>query len=112
MGEAMETESITPQPTLDPWEYDAWIRSIERKMLGCENASERPTYIPDLLRAMQESLHVMALRPRDWHIYLSVHMMQGELDVHQMCALHQRSVRDTFDMSLFCLLYTSPSPRD
>ena len=101
MGEAMETESITPQPTLDPWEYDAWIRSIERKMLGCENASERPTYIPDLLRAMQESLHVMALRPRDWHIYLSVHMMQGELDVHQMCALHQRSVRDTFDMSLF-----------
>ena len=43
----------------------------------------------------------MALRPRDWHIYLSVHMMQGELDVHQMCALHQRSVRDTFDMSLF-----------
>ena len=101
MGEAMETESITPQPTLDPWEYDAWIRSIERKMLGCENASERPAYIPDLLRAMQESLHVMALRPRDWHIYLSVHMMQGELDVHQMCALHQRSVRDTFDMSLF-----------
>lgn len=100
MGEAMETESITRQPTLDPWEYDAWIRSIERRMLGCE-ASQRIAYVPDLLRALQETSHVMALRPRDWHIYLSLHMILDECDAKVLCDLHQRSIHDTFDMSLY-----------
>ncbi|WFD43251.1 Splicing factor [Malassezia psittaci] len=91
-------------PTLDPWRYQGWIRSIQRKLLASEDPS---SLIPELIQAYSEASKHIALRPTDWHIYLSI-ATQKALDEEQpsnetmqsILQLHNLSLQDTIDTSL------------
>ncbi|KAL4402571.1 hypothetical protein ACI68E_000336 [Malassezia pachydermatis] len=75
MDEAMDTEASHSEQrslTLDPWEYGAWIRSIQKKMLTTDSDEARSTLAHDLVQAYRAMSEQTALPPRDWHLYLSV----------------------------------------
>ncbi|WFC99161.1 Splicing factor [Malassezia yamatoensis] len=91
-------------PTLDPWRYQGWIRSIQCKLL----ASEDPTsLISEFIQAYSEASEHVALRPTDWHIYLSI-ATQKALNEEQpsnetmqdVIQLHKSSLQDSMDSSL------------
>lgn len=98
----MDTDAPTPAthaPTRDPWEYQAWTRSLLRKLLAADGDA-RLELARALTHAYAATLDVMALRPLDWHLYLSVAMYTRELDLAELVALHERSTRDSADVSL------------
>ena len=92
-------------PTLDPWSYQSWVRSLQRKLLATD---ERAELAKELLRAYGEAADQIALRPADWHMYLSLATRRalreeaGSADaLQELVELHQKSVQDSLDMSLF-----------
>ena len=89
--------------TLDPWEYNTWLRSIERKMLASDESAmtDHSSYITELCQACSAMSSVMALRPVQWHIYLSLAILNGTYSGHDLAVLHERSTHDSLDMSLF-----------
>ena len=112
-SEAMETDVPLPDynvpaktfatSTLDPWEYNTWLRSIERKMLASDEdaMTDHSSYITELCQACSAMSSVMALRPVQWHIYLSLAILNGTYSGHDLAVLHERSTHDSLDMSLF-----------
>ncbi|KAI3628542.1 Splicing factor [Malassezia furfur] len=92
-------------PTLDPWSYQSWTRSLQRKLLATE---DRATLVSDLLRAYEETAEHIAMRPTDWHLYLSLatrRVLQEEAGgadaLRELLDLHDQSTYDSLDMSLF-----------
>lgn len=91
--------------TLDPWEYAAWIRSLQRKLLA--DGGNKDALESDLYRAYTETRETIAMRPADWHMYLSLAVRAalrapGDVpDVAELTALHERSTHDSLDMSLY-----------
>ncbi|WFC95160.1 Splicing factor [Malassezia brasiliensis] len=98
-------QSVARAPTLDPWSYQSWTRSLQRKLLAAE---DRESLVPELLRAYEETADYIALRPSDWHLYLSLatrRVLKGEAGntdaLRELLELHERSTHDSLDMSLF-----------
>lgn len=105
-------------PTLDPWSYLQWVRSLQRKMLA---GGDLPKLAADLVHAYAETTEHIAMRPVDWHLYLSLatrRAMQeegGTADaLREVIELHEQSTHDSLDMSLYVryaslllLLYTA-----
>lgn len=85
---------------LDPWEYYAWIRSIERRLLG---GGDSDALESDLRHAFASMAQHLALRADDWHIYLSLawRLARSTGDVQPLIALHIQSTHDVLDMRLF-----------
>lgn len=100
-------------PTLDPWAYQSWTRSLQRKMLGAEDVAARLVHVPQLVQAYTEASEHTALRPTDWHVFLSLATYQaiqeeaGDEDaLQETMSLHEQSTHDSLDMSLY-LRYAS-----
>lgn len=85
---------------LDPWEYYAWIRSIERRLLGGGDSAALES---DLRHALASMAQHLALRADDWHIYLSLawRLARSTGDVPALTALHIQSTNNVLDMRLF-----------
>ena len=85
---------------LDPWEYYAWTRSIERRLLG---GGDRAALESDLRHAFASMAQHLTLRADDWHIYLSLawRLARDTGDVASLVALHIQSTYDVLDMRLF-----------
>ncbi|PKI84424.1 Prp24p [Malassezia vespertilionis] len=89
--------------TLDPWRFQDWVRSVQRKMLAAAD-EESVSLRASLLEAYTQMHATMALRPHAWHLLLSVELANA-LDTHtrfeDVLAMHEQATRDALDISLY-----------
>ena len=96
--------AAAPSVSLDPWKYQAWVRSLQRKMLAAEDDAARLSLAAQLCAAYAETAANLAMDPHDWHIYLGVSLAQQRssgADMDALLALHEQSTQDYLDMGLF-----------